>query len=277
MRNFKVAIYGTAASYHDVAAQKFYGQEVDIVECGSFRQCCEKLRSNDADYAVMAIENSLAGSILSNYDLIRTFGLRIIGEQYLKIELHLVAKKGSFKKDLVKIYSHPMALAQCTDFIRMNPSLKFIEAGDTANCVKNILEKDNSDSAAIAGEAAALKYGAEIIERNIGNIPVNHTRFVILAKNNMSHSDPDKASVCFRLPHEVGSLADVLAALKRNGVNVSKIQSVPVPGEPEQYTFHTDLEWIDHNNYLKAIKNIKRNTTELTILGEYRKMKLEQS
>src|ERR1051326_867922 len=241
MRNFKVAIYGSAASYHDVAAQKFYGGEVDTVECSTFRLCCEMVVNNHADYAVMAIENSLAGSILSNYDLVHEFGLRIIGEQYLKIELHLLALEDVWFENIECIYSHPMALAQCRDFISKNPRVRIVERADTATCVKEIREKNLRNTAAIANAEAAGRYGVNILQRDIGDHPKNHTRFLILSKGDLKPHEPNKASVCFRLRHEVGTLADVLNALKRSKVNLSKIQSVPVAGEPDRYTFHTDL------------------------------------
>src|ERR1051325_1094021 len=180
MRNFKVAIYGSAASYHDVAARKFYGGEVDTVECATFRQCCEMLLSNHADYAVMAIENSLAGSILSNYNLVHEFGLRIIGEQYLKIGLHLLALEGVWRESIEYIYSHPMALAQCRDFILKNPQVRIIEKADTATCVKEIREKNLRSVAAIANLEAAEKYGVNILQRDIVDHPKNHPRFLVL-------------------------------------------------------------------------------------------------
>lgn len=269
MRNFKVAIYGTAASYHDLAAQKFYGQEVDIVECSTFRQCCEMLASNHADYAVMAIENTLAGSILANYNLIYEFGLRIIGEQYLKIELHLLALEGVRIENIGFIYSHNMALAQCRDFIARHPHIRIIERGDTASCVREIRENILRDTAAIGSELASRVYHVPVLCRDIGNSPENHTRFMILSKGEMKPENPNKASVCFRLRHEVGSLVDVLSVLKRNNVNLSKIQSVPVTGQPDQFIFHTDLEWDYYENFSKALKKIRRSTSGFTVLGEY--------
>ena len=269
MRNFKVAIFGTAASYHDLAAQKFYGQEVDIIECFTFRQCCEMLKSNDADYAVMAIENSLAGSILSNYSLIENFQLRIIGEQYLKIELNLLALEGVKMNEIEFIHSHPMALAQCTDFLIKYPYVKIIEQGDTASCVKNIRDKNLRNTAAIANELASVMYNMPVLHPNIENNKENYTRFIILSKGDLKPENPNKASVCFRLNHEVGSLVDVLHVLKKNGVTLSKIQSVPVVGTPNEYSFHTDLEWEKYEGFLKALKKMKSTTNTLSVLGEY--------
>ncbi len=170
MRNFKVAIFGAAASFHDIAAHKFYGEEVDSIECYTFRECCEKLANNDVDYAVLAIENSVAGSILSNYNLVDEYKLRIIGELYLKIELHLLALKGVRIEDIEFVHSHPMALAQCSNFLQKHPNKEIIEEQDTASCVKNIHDKNLRNTAAIANEFAAVKYNVPRLYSNIENI-----------------------------------------------------------------------------------------------------------
>jgi prephenate dehydratase len=269
MRNFKVAIYGTAASYHDLAAQKFYGQEVDIMECFTFRQCCEMLKMNNVDYAVMAIENSLAGSILSNYNLIDEYKLRIIGEQFLKIELHLLAAEGVKMEEIEFIHSHPMALAQCSEFLVKYPHIKPIEFGDTASCVKDIRDRQLKNTAAIANELASSIYSIPVLCPNIENSKHNFTRFIILSKGDSRPENPNKASVCFRLKHEVGSLSDVLNVISKNGITLSKIQSVPVFGEPTEYSFHTDVEWEQYDKFQKAMKAVQNKTKTFSVLGEY--------
>ncbi|MFL5765842.1 MAG: prephenate dehydratase [Bacteroidia bacterium] len=271
MRNLKVAIFGTAASYHDMAAQKFYGQEVETIECFTFRRCCEILKSNAADYAVMAIENSLAGSILANYNLIDEYDLRIIGEQYLKIELHLLAPGGVRMDEIEYIYSHPMALAQCSSFLSRYPHITIIEKGDTASCVKQIAAEGKRNTAAIANRIASLKYGVPVLLSGLENSEENYTRFIILSKGDGRPESPNKASVCFRLGDDTGALADVLNVFRRNRVNLSKIQSVPVIGQPDQYSFHTDVEWLEYKDYCKALKKIKSSTVVLRVLGEYTK------
>ncbi|MEW6470585.1 MAG: prephenate dehydratase domain-containing protein, partial [Bacteroidota bacterium] len=237
--------------------------------CSTFRQSCDMLKNNTADYAVMAIENSLAGSILSNYDLIDEYGLRIIGEQYLKIELHLLALQGVRLQDLECIHSHPMALAQCSDFLARHPWIRVTEERDTASSVKKILEKNLRNTAAVANDSASVLYRVPILIRDIGNSEANYTRFIILSKGDSCPERPNKASVKFRIRHETGSLADVLNVLKRNQVNISKIQSIPIAGEPYEYSFHTDLEWGDYEQFRKAIKKLRRTTRDLSILGEY--------
>lgn len=271
MRNFKVAIFGAAASYHDMAAQKFYGEEMDSVECHTFRECCEKLSHNDVDYAIMAIENSVAGSILSNYNLVEEYNLRIIGEQYLKIELHLLALPGVKIEDIKYAHSHPMALAQCSSFLQKYPHIKIIEEGDTASCVKNIHDKKLLDTAAIANEYASKLYNVPSLFSNIENIKRNFTRFMILSKGDSKPDKPNKASICFRLKHEIGSLADVLMLFKKHEVNLTKIQSVPVYEQKAQYSFHADLEWNKYDNYTNALREIEHSTISISVLGEYTK------
>jgi prephenate dehydratase len=276
MRNFKVAIFGTAASYHDLAAQKFYGQDVNTVECFTFKQCCEMLKNNDTDYAVMAIENSVAGSILANYNLIEEYKLRIIGEQYLRIELQLLALEGVKMEDIEFIHSHPMALAQCSNFLVKYPHIKIIEKGDTASCVKNISDNQLRNTAAIANEFASTLYNVPILFSGIENNKQNFTRFIILSKGDSKPENPNKASVCFRLKHEVGSLVNVLNVIKENDISLSKIQSVPIMGEPNEYSFHVDLEWKAHDHFLNAMKVIEKNTSSLSVLGEYVKAAINQ-
>jgi prephenate dehydratase len=277
MRNFKVAIFGTAASYHDLAAQKFYGQDVDIVECGTFRQCCDMLKQNHADYAVMAIENSLAGSILTNYNLIDEYQFRIIGEQYLRIELNLLALEGVKMEEIEFIHSHPMALAQCTGFLSKYPHIKIVEQGDTASCVKNIYNKNLRNTAALANRAASEKYNVPILFSGIENNKQNFTRFIILSKGDACPDQPNKASVCFRLKHEVGCLVEILNVFKQNKISLSKIQSVPVLGHPNEYSFHTDVEWLEYQNFQNAVKEIKNAANTFSVLGEYVKANISQS
>ncbi|MGQ0828595.1 MAG: prephenate dehydratase [Bacteroidota bacterium] len=269
MHNSKVAIFGTTGSFHDLASQKFYGKDIKTLKCFTFRKCCEMLKNKEADYAVMAIENSLAGSILPNYNLIDEYKLSIIGEQYLKIELHLLALESVKMKDIEFIHSHPMALAQCTNFLVKHPHIKIIEQGDTASCVKNIHDKNLKNTAAVANKVASVLYNVPVLSANIENNSENYTRFFLLSRGVSRPQDPNKASLCFRVKHHIGSLADVLAVMKKNNVNLSKIQSVPVLGKRNEYSFHVDVEWSKYENFQKAVKEIKADTTSFSILGEY--------
>ncbi len=274
MRNIRVAIFGSTASFHELAAQQFYGEEIRTTECTSFRMCCDKLLDNSVDYAVMAIENSLAGSILPNYNLIEEFGLHIIGERYLQIELHLLALEGVKLNEIETVQSHPMALAQCSVFLAKHPHIRIVEHADTASAVRDIREKNQRTTAAIGNELSSLIYNVPVLKSSIHNSRKNYTRFLLLSKGIGKPAQPDKASVCFRLKHETGSLCDVLSVFKKNRVSLSKIQSVPVPGKPNEYSFHTDLEWSDYDLYRKAIKSIRKSTSSLSVLGEYMKSKM---
>jgi prephenate dehydratase len=227
------------------------------------------LKNNNTDYAVMAIENSLAGSILANYNLINEYNLRIIGEQYLRIELHLLAPEGTNLNDIEYIHSHPMALAQCSEFLIRYPHIKVIEKGDTASCVKDIRDKRLKNTAAIGNSLASQLYGVPVLCSSIENNKHNFTRFIILSKGDSKPENPNKASVCFRLKHEIGSLADALSVISGNGIMLSKIQSVPVLEELDKYSFHLDIEWVDYNTYLKTVQAVKEKTIDFTILGEY--------
>ena len=279
MKKPKVAIFGTAGSFHFLAAQKYYGKDVDIVECYTFLKCCEALESGKADYAVLAIENSLAGSILPNYNLLNEYKFKIIGEQYLKIELNLLALKGVKISDIEYVHSHPMALAQCTVFLNKYPHIKIVEQGDTASCVKNISEKQLRNTAAVANEYASELYNVPALYKGIENNKHNYTRFFILSKIDSKPEHPDKASICFRLKHKVGSLSDVLNTIKKEKLNLSKIQSVPVYGEPGKYFFHLDVEWkkSDYPHFTKAMAKIKKATDQFAVLGEYVKASLPKS
>ena len=279
MKKSKVAIFGTAGSFHFLAAQKYFGKDVELVECYTFMKCCEALKNGKADYAVLAIENALAGSILPNYNLINEYQFHIIGEQYLKIELNLLALKGVKISDIKFVHSHPMALAQCTVFLNKYPHIKIVEQGDTASCVKNISEKQLRNTAAVANEYSSELYNVPILFRGIENNKHNYTRFFILSKTAATKPDqPDKASICFRLKHKVGSLSDVLNIIKEEKLNLSKIQSVPVYGEPGQYFFHLDVEWNKkhYEHFTKTTSKIKKATNHFAILGEYVKASLPE-
>lgn len=276
MQKSKVAIFGTVGSFHYLAAKKYYGDKVDLIEYYTFMQCCEAVKKGKVNYAVLAIENSLAGSLLPNYKLISEFDLKIIGEQYLKIELNLLALKGVKIEDIEYVHSHPMALAQCNRFLNQYPHIKPVEQGDTASCVKNISDKQLKNTAAVANEFASKLYNVPILEKGIENNKHNYTRFLILSKKAEKIEGTNKASICFRLKHKVGSLADVLNMLTNNKINLSKIQSVPVYGEPSEYFFYLDIEWRrDHHEYFeKGMKEIKVATNHFSLLGEYIKASL---
>jgi prephenate dehydratase len=268
----RVAIQGTKASFHEEAAFKFFGKDIQTVECASFKQTCESMQKDEADFVVMAIENSIAGSLLPNYSLIRDYNFRITGEVYLPIELHLMALPGVKFEDIRFVTSHPIALRQCIDFIDQFPQLQVVESSDTAACAKKIRDEQLTDTVAIANTLAAELYGLNIIERRIESNRKNYTRFLILKKH-LEDEIPtaNKASICFQVGNAVGSLTKVLNIFAEQGINLSKIQSMPVLGKRNEYNFYIDIEWADHNSYDTAIRKVLKYSVNFNIMGEYAK------
>jgi prephenate dehydratase len=272
----RVAIQGIATSFHEVAAMTFFGsQPIETVECMSFHELCESLDKGDSNFAVMAIENSIAGSILPNYFLLQSYHFSIIGELYLPIHMHLLALPGVKREDIRCIESHPMAIRQCAEYIYSLKGVEVRESDDTALSAKKVKELKLKDTAAIANEFAAKKFGLEILEKRIETHKKNFTRFLILAKRSNGQADSNKASLSFEVAHEVGSLAETLMIFKNNNINLTKIQSIPIIGKPSEYSIHVDVEWKKRKSYDEAIHQVLRQVKNLNILGEYRKAKIE--
>jgi prephenate dehydratase len=267
--NKKVAIQGIKASFHEEAAFKFFGEDIETIECTSFKQTFQKLANGDADFVVMAIENSIAGSLLPNYSLLREYNFPVIGEVYLHIQLHLMALPGVTFEDIKTVTSHPIAIRQCGDFLDDFPDLKIIESNDTAACAKKIKEEQLTDTVAIANTLAAKLYGLNILERRIESNKKNYTRFLILTDKQSEIKNANKASLCFQVSNDVGSLANVLNILAENDINMSKIQSMPVLGKRNEYNFYVDVEWNNSGNYDYAIRRILKHTVNFSIMGEY--------
>ncbi|MEO6167869.1 MAG: prephenate dehydratase [Chitinophagales bacterium] len=273
MRRKKVSIQGIAASFHDVAAQKFFGRSIDVIEANSFRSSCEKMVNGEADYCVMAIENSTAGTILTNYQFITDYRLRVIGEVYLQIELHLMGLNGVNINEIEFIHSHPMAIRQCDEFLLRFPDKKVMALNDTAECARNVRDQKLVNTAVIAGDAAAELYGMTILHSNIETHKRNYTRFLVLSDKNIKISGANKASISFQLDNSPRNLKKVVDILGDYWINLTKIQSVPIVGRPNEYTFLVDLEWNNYEDYEKAITKVLKKTFNLSILGEYRKGK----
>jgi prephenate dehydratase len=266
----KVAIQGIAGSFHEDAARRYFDEEIDVVECKSFRKVCELIDTDQVDIAVMAIENSIAGSLLNNYALIRDFHLRIIGEIYIHIQLNLMVLKGVEKKDIQEIYSHPVSFQQCSEYLEQNfPDVKTVELGDNAAVAQYIAEGKIRNAAAISNNRSAELYGLQLLETGIESNKKNYTRFLILAKHGNPSKDTNKASICFEVGHYYGSLAGVLNILADNEINLAKIQSVPIVGKPNEYTIHVDIEWNSIEKYERAIHQVLKKVSSLSILGEY--------
>jgi prephenate dehydratase len=271
----RIAVQGIAGSFHEDAALKFFDEEIEVVECKSFTSVCELIDADKVDYAVMAIENSIAGSLLKNYQLIRDYHLRIIGEIYLHIQMNLTVSPGVKKEDITDIYSHPVALQQSMEYIeKYFPDAKLHDGLDTAAAAKLISEEKPENGAAIANLRAAEMYHLEILETGIESNKKNYTRFLILSKHGNPTEGTNKASICFEVGHFYGALASVLNIFAENRINLNKIQSVPIMGKPNEYTIHVDIEWEKTENYDKAIHQVLKSASSLSILGEYTKGEL---
>lgn len=271
MQKERVAIQGIRASFHEEAAFKFFGTDIETIECDSFKQTCEVLKDKKADYVVMAIENSIAGSLLPNYTLLREYNFSIVGEVYLAIQLHLLALPGVKFKDIKYVQSHPIAIRQCSDFFDEYPNLQVIESSDTAACAKKIKEENLTDTAAIANLLAAKLYDLQVMERRIESNKKNFTRFLILADKPIGITEANKASLSFQVGNSVGSLAEVLNIFSEHKINLSKIQSMPVLGKRNEYNFYVDIEWKNQSDYDSAIRKVLKYTINFTIMGEYKK------
>lgn len=268
----KVAIQGIRASFHEEAAFKYFGEDIQTIECMSFKQTFDALQNKDADYVVMAIENSIAGSILPNYSLMLNYGFPVVGEIYLPIQLHLMALPGVRFEDIKYVTSHPIAIRQCIDFFDEYPHLQIIESNDTAACARRIQDEQLTDTVAIANMLAARLYGLDVLERRIESNKKNFTRFLVLTNHeNADKIQPNKASLCFQVGNKVGALAKVLNIFADEGINMSKIQSMPVLGKRNEYNFYVDIEWEQSNQYDAAIRQILKYTQNFNILGEYQR------
>lgn len=270
-----VAIQGIATSFHEIAALTYFQEPIETIECLSFHDLCESLKNGIADYAVMAIENSIAGSILPNYFLLQSYHFSIIGELYLPIHMHLLALPGVKLGDIKCIESHPMAIRQCSEFIHSLNKIEVRESDDTALSAKRVKELGLKDTAAIANEYAAKKFGLEILEKRIETHKKNFTRFLILQKRGNGSAESNKASLSFEVANEVGSLAEALMTFKNNNINLTKIQSIPIIGKPSEYSIHIDVEWKQRKNYDDALRTVLRQVKNLNVLGEYKKAKFE--
>jgi prephenate dehydratase len=277
----RVAIQGFEASFHEVAARKFFhGTKVTLVFCESFPKLFEMLTTNKADYAVMAIENTLAGSLLQNYNLLREHNFDVVGEILLHIVQNLMALPGTKIEDISEVHSHPIAIAQVVPYFSQYPHIKLVESDDTALSAKEIADQSIKGRGAVASRHAARVFGLELLSESIETHKKNFTRFLVLANNVSKEYIPtemNKASLCFSLPHEEGSLASILAILSFYKINLTKIQSMPILGEEFEYFFYIDVTYPLYEKYKQAIQAIKPLTHNFKLLGEYKKAdKIEQ-
>ena len=266
-----IAIQGAQGSNHHKVAIDFYGNDVQLKECMSFDALVDSLIDNSAHLGVMALENTIAGSIIPNYALIDQNNLHIIDEEYLKIHHHLMALKGQETKDIKEVWSHPMALLQCKEFFKKYPHIKLVEDVDTAEVAKRIAKKNLMGIAAIAPKIAAEIFGLEILEDEIQTIKDNATRFVIIQTTKPKIlQEANKASIKFLLNHKRGSLAAILNAMSDCKMNLTKIQSLPVIETPWKYAFFVDVTFEEYKDYEKAIALIEIMAENFKVLGIYK-------
>lgn len=274
----KIAIQGVHGAFHEIAARSFHLEhDIEIVPADTFDELIAKVESGEADSAVMAIENTIAGSLLRNYNLLNNSNLHIKGEVFLRIKQNLMALPGVKIEDLKSVHSHPIALQQCEDFFQQYPHIKLVEAHDTALVAKQIKEKGSKKIGAIASTLAADIYGMNLLAESIESYKKNYTRFLYLSKNALETRgneedlrDFNKISAVFTLNHTVGSLHKVLEMLAKNDCNLTKIQSTPIMDRPWEYMFFVDFTLENTVNYAQILTDFKAVTGELRIFGRYK-------
>lgn len=269
----KVAIQGIEGSFHDEAVQKLFpNQDVELVKCEAFDHVTQCVDQGKADYGVLAIENTIAGSILPNYNLIDADKFEILDEVFLNIQMYLMALESESIIDIFEVHSHPVALLQCKDYLRkFPPQFKIIEGKDTASEAKRIKENNIQGVAAIAGKQVAERYGLKILDSNIQDIKENQTRFVLMGKRGTSLSKKvaNKATLKFQLGHEVGTLSRALQILADHQINLTKIQSLPVLEKPWKYAFFVDVTFDDLEAFYSATEALLPAVNNFKIVGAY--------
>ncbi|MEJ7673513.1 MAG: prephenate dehydratase [Chitinophagaceae bacterium] len=267
----KIAIQGFEGSFHQVAAQQFFA-DVEVIYCSTFREVVKiAADKKESDGGVMAIENSIAGSILPNYNLLQKSNLKIIGEVFLLIKQNLLVNPGIKLEDIREVHSHPMALLQCIDYLEKH-NWKLIETEDTALSAKHIHQHRSKHIAAIASRLAADLFQLNVLAPNIHTLKNNYTRFLVLQHADKADqiANADKASLMFNTDHSKGSLAKVLTKIAEGNINLSKLQSMPIPGSDWKYSFHADLEFETLKQFDNVIDNIKPLTEDLKVYGIYK-------
>jgi len=278
----QVAIQGIKGCFHEIAALKYFGEYANFkaIECHTFPKLIKEVKAQPHQYALMAIENTVAGTILPNYALLRNSPHKIIGEVYLRIQQNLLALNGRSIAQLNEVHSHPMAILQCQHFFEQYPHIRLVETSDTALSAKQVQEGNRQAVGAIASHLAAEYYQLNVLAESIETNKKNYTRFLVLQHANMVPTPqyvPSKASICFNLSHQVGALAKVLQTFAEHHINLSKIQSLPILGKVWEYFFHLDLEFEQYDNYKRALNTIGKYATQIQILGEYQKGRKHQS
>ena len=271
----RIAVQGIHGSFHDIAAHRYYGdEEFDMLYCKTFEEVFEVLRDGIADLAFVAIENTIAGSLLHNYELLLENQVTVVGEYKLHIEHSLMCLPEDDWESLTEVNSHPVALMQCRHYLSRHPNLKIVEVEDTAGAAADIAHDRRTGHAAVCHADAARLYGLKLLDRGIEDNKHNFTRFLVISRNDVMTFLPDadvrnKAGIAFTLPHEDGALARVLSIISFYKINLTKIQSLPIIGREWQYLFYVDVTYEDYVRYLQCIEAIRPLTMDLRVLGEY--------
>lgn len=276
MSNKRIAIQGYEGSFHQVAARYIFGRNVEVVPCATFRELVKIAEDRkQTDGAVMAIENSIAGSILPNYNLLQKSKLKVTGEVYLSISQNLLVNPGVKLEDIKEVHSHPMAILQCLDYLEQY-NWKLVETEDTALSAKHLHQHRSKHAAAIASKLAAELFGLEVLTPNIHTLKNNVTRFLVLQKEGETEvsDDADKVSLYFQTDHSKGSLAKVLTRIAGEGINLSKLQSMPIPGSDFKYGFYADMEFENRKQLDNVLNGIGPITNTIKMFGIYKQGKV---
>lgn len=272
----RIAIQGEIGSFHDVASHCYFeGEDIELICCDTFEQVFDEMKKDSNVVGVVAIENTIAGSLLHNYDLLRESGAQIVGEHKLRISHSIMCLPDEDWKDITEVNSHPVALMQCREFLKKHPEFKVVETDDTAGSAKNISLHQMRGHAAICSKAAAPLYRMKILEEGIETNKHNFTRFLVLAdpwqaEELCTPSLSNKASIVFSLPHNEGSLSQVLSIFSFYKINLTKIQSLPIIGREWEYMFYIDIMYNDYTRYRQSIDAVRPLTKQMKILGEYK-------
>ena len=269
-KNTKVLFYGEKGSYTEQAMKDYFKTDIVAVAMETFEGLVEAINDSQGDYGILPIENSSTGSLSDIYDLLAMYDNYIIGEHVIKVEHNLWGLPGSKLSDINKVYSHRQGLLQCSDFFKENPGLKPIEGTSTAACARKVLEDQDKSQGAIASKVAGEKYGLELLEEKINNDNTNSTRFIIISNKSIYTKNAKRTSICFETPHRSGALYHMLSHLIYNKLNMTRIESRPIPGKAFQYRFFVDIEGtMDDPAVKNALYCIKEEAIDLKILGSF--------
>lgn len=277
--DLRVAIQGVSGCFHDAAAREYFeGQDIETVPCETFNGMFNLLKSDASMLGILAIENTIAGSLLQNHELLRQSNMTIVGEYKKYISHSIAALPGQSIDDIAEVNSHPMALRQCEQYLQLHPKMKMVETYDTAGSAKMIAENNLVGHAAICGRYAAELYGLNVLEDDIQTNKRNFTRFLVVtdpcnATGFKNQKAVDKASIAFTLPHSQGSLSAVLVIFSFYGMNLTKIQSLPIIGREWEYRFYVNLTFNDYTRYRQSIDAVRPLISDFKILGEYAEYK----